>query len=588
MTMNTNKLKKNKSNLVLLLVILLMAGALTVGDMDQMAIGDENGTTEYAEAIEAVEADTGSGNGTIDIMADGKIKSVSFVKDMDIREVLRFMGVKYNKNIVPSPKVSGPITVRTLYDVTFDEAMDAILGDTFQWEQKGNIIEVYPKEDKNRMRYKVFSLSYISADEAKKLVAPVLSAQAQIGTSTAAETGVPTGETITQANGGDTMAAQDTLVVYDYPERIAQAEDVIKSVDIKPRQVLVEATILSVLLTEGMELGVDLNFMSGELFSTSENDRFASDSAMAQIGGGTIKGGAPMEVSGFANFKEGLKIGITTGDLAGFINALETTTDTTILANPKILAVNKQLGQVYIGTKIGYRSSTTQNDTSTTQQVEFLDTGTKLSFRPYIGNDGYIRMDIAPKDSSGELKANEIPDESSTEISTNVIVKDGETIVIGGLFRDVVIKTKKQVPFFGDLPLIGAAFSSTADTVKRQEVIVLLTPHIIEDSEDTQASSRKRDIRIKKQAADDSLHSLNRVNFAQTHYVQAVKFYLDGDFENAKEEVEESLRFRPTYLEALRLKEKLIGHISDDPSKEIDSLMIEEAERVDTFRWLRR
>ena len=153
----------------------------------------------------------------------------------------------------------------------------------------------------------------------------------------------------------------------------------------------------------------------------------------------------------------GLTVGLAADNVRAIITALETITDTTLLANPKILAVNKQEGIVYIGRKIGYVSQTTQTQTSTTQAVSFLETGTRLAFRPYIGDDGYIRMDIYPKDSDGTLKENNIPDETSTELRTNVIVKDGETVVIGGLFRDNVVTSKSQVPVLGDLPLVGVA-----------------------------------------------------------------------------------------------------------------------------------
>ncbi|MHC4256232.1 MAG: type II secretion system protein GspD, partial [Planctomycetota bacterium] len=108
--------------------------------------------------------------------------------------------------------------------------------------------------------------------------------------------------------------------------------------------------------------------------------------------------------------------------------------------------------------------------------VKFLDTGTKLSFRPYIGDDGYIRMDIHPKDSTGKL-VDGIPDETAAELVTNIIVKDGQTIVIGGLFRDQITSVKTQIPLLGDIPLLGAVFRGTSDNVVRTEVMVLLTPH---------------------------------------------------------------------------------------------------------------
>jgi type II secretory pathway component GspD/PulD (secretin) len=126
--------------------------------------------------------------------------------------------------------------------------------------------------------------------------------------------------------------------MWDFPERIAQAEEIIKAVDTRPKQVLVGATIMSALLTEDMQLGVDLNFISGQ-------------SITGVSGLNSLTGGTPIQTTGFTGTTDGkgLKIGITTGDVSAFITALESTTDTTILANPKILAVNKQEGSMLIG-----------------------------------------------------------------------------------------------------------------------------------------------------------------------------------------------------------------------------------------------
>jgi type IV pilus assembly protein PilQ len=281
-------------------------------------------------------------------------------------------------------------------------------------------------------------------------------------------------------------------------------------------------------------------------------------------------------------------LGITGGGVSAFITALETVTDTTILANPKILAVNKQLGEVYIGTKIGYIDMTNQTQTSTTQSVKYLDTGTKLSFRPYISDDGYIRMDIHPKDSTGDLKANNIPDETSTELATNVVVKDGETIVIGGLFRDVIISARKQIPILGDLPFIGAAFRSTTDTVKRQEIIVLLTPHIINEAAETNPQARMNDIRLKREAAKEELQWVDRARQAEDRYAKAVKLYLENNKEQALKEVNSALELRPAYLEALRLKERIIKETDPQAAAKTDSIMREKVESKDAEKWLRR
>ncbi len=537
------------------------------------------------------------------------IQSFKFDANFSIRDALAILGSMYQKNIVPTPNVDGVLAFRQLSNVTFEEAMDAILGDNFKYIQEGNLIKVYTRdeykklmEDKERMITRVFTLYYISAAEAMKLIAPVLSGAGIIQGSSPPETVATTGESISAgAGGGDTMALNDRIVVLDYPENIKAATRLLKELDARPRQVLVEATILSCALTEGMKLGVDLNFMAGVHLTgetTVEEHKSGSGDAleltesattpMGQLGMG-IATGTPIETSGFATIGgSGLRIGVTGGDFTAIITALEEVTDTTVLANPKILAINKQLGQVYIGTKIGYVSQTTQTQTSTTQQVQFLDTGTKLSFRPYIGDDGYIRMDIHPKDSSGTLKANNIPDETSTELATNIMVKDGQTIVIGGLFRDVVVTSRSQIPLLGDLPFVGAAFRNTSDAFTRQEVIVLLTPHIIKEPSETEGLARAEDISRKRFGAKEELQWAGRARLAEDRYAKAAKYYVDGDTEAALKELKYVLRLRPAYLEAIRLKERIIGETDPDALKRMERNIRRNVEEKDSKKWFRR
>ncbi|MBN2182420.1 MAG: hypothetical protein JW715_10950 [Sedimentisphaerales bacterium] len=532
----------------------------------------------------------------------GRIPVFNCEEDFGIRKALAMLGSMCQKNIVPSPGVDGQLAFRSLRDVTFEEAMDAILGENFVYEQKGNLIKVYTKDEykkikeaPERMIYKVFTLYYTSATEMLKLIAPVLSEAGSVQASSPAETIGTTGESITTGTGGgDTMALNDMIVVRDYPENIAEVEKLLKELDVRPRQVLVEATILSANLTEGMELGIDLNLMGGVSITGTDasvadayNTAVSSQTPIAQIGSGID--GTPLETAGFATAGgNGLRIGVTSGDLAAFITALEEVTDTTVLANPKILAVNKQLGQVYIGTKIGYQSQTTQTQTSTTQEVEFLDTGTKLSFRPYIGDDGYIRMDIHPKDSSGTLKANDIPDESSTELATNIIVKDGQTIVIGGLFRDVVVSSRSQIPLLGDLPFIGAVFRGTTDTMTRQEVIVMLTPHIIDEPEDVENEARIDDIRRKRIGAKDEIQWTSRSRLAEDRYAKAVTYYLENDNVAAMKELRYVLELRPSYLEAIRLKERIIVEANPDERQNLERVMLETVDQKEASKWQRR
>ncbi len=536
-------------------------------------------------------------------------------EDFGVRKALAMLGSQCQKNIVPSPNVDGVLAFRSLRNVTFEEAMDAILGDNFKYEEEGKLIKVYTqeewkklKEDPERMVHTVFTLYYITAEEVATLIRPVLSAAAKIEKSTAAQKDVSAGAAgggsaaggAVGSGGGDTMALNDMIVVYDYPENLEKAAQVIASIDVKPKQVLVEATILSATLTENTKFGIDWNFMAGvgltgtaatsDLVSGGTVDRGATATTpIEQIAG--VTQGTPIETVGFATpGMNGLRIGATSGDMAVFITALESVTDVTILANPKILAVNKQEGYVQIGKKLGYRGSTTisTGGVATQGEVQFLDTGTVLTFRPYIGNDGYIRMDIYPKDSTAQLNVDKVPDETVTQVRTNVIVKDGETIVIGGLFRDVVTTTRNQVPLLGDLPLVGVLFRGTDDRTERQEVIVLLTPHIIEEPGEVDGQARAVDISRKRFGAKDGLQWIDRARLAEDHYARAVGFHKNNDNVSAMEQLCVALRLRPTYLEAIRLKERIIAEASPDEAQELERVMLEAADQQEAPKWHRR
>jgi type IV pilus assembly protein PilQ len=564
------------SNLFVWIFVLSVTASVIVADVESTPLDVDSETLSSSdESVSEQEQ----------VLPTGELEFIGFEKDKSIREGLHVLAARFKKNIVPSSKVDGPLNVTSLYDVTFKQALEAILGNEFKYEQEGNFIKVYTaeeykkiKEDPARMLFKVFTLYYISAAEAQKLITPVLSTNGRVEVTAAASTDFPTGASISSTTGGgDSTALNDTIIVYDYPEKIEQITDVLKRVDVRPKQVLIEATILAVTLSEDSQYGIDWQTLQGTVTSVSDISRNTSD----YFG---FSGTAQVTKTG------GLTVGFAHDNVAAVIKALEAVSDVTIMANPKILAVNKQLGQVYIGQKLGYESQTTTMPGTDyqTSSVDFRDTGTKLSFRPYIGNDGYIRMDIHPKDSSGSLKENNIPDETSAELVTNIIVKDGETVVIGGLFRDKIKSSRTQVPLVGNLPVVGVLFNGIADSVERQEVMVLLTPHIIEEPNQTNGDARTDDIRRKRFGAKDGLQLIDRARLAEDSYAQAVRHYVEGDNIAAMRNLFVALMIRPTYLEALRLKERIVAEIDPEGMEKLERIILEDLDRQEAPNWMRR
>ena len=513
-----------------------------------------------------------------DVQFDDAIGTVEIhVNDADLVEVLRMISMQSQKNIVASKQVTGRVTAN-LYDVTIKEALDAILmSNGYAYREQGNFIFVYTQKELDdqekatrKQKTEVIRLYYTPAANAVNMIKPVLSPSAQVAFSAPPVSGIASG---VGDSGGNAHATEDLIVVTDYPENIEQVQRIIKEVDRRPQQILIEATILRAALSEDNALGVDFQVLGGVNFSelTGAGSAFAGASSGGIINSNNTQAQGIVNdgyVAGGTAFTQnvpqgGLRMGIVKDNIAVFLQALESVTDTTILANPKVLALNKQRGEVIVGRKDGYLT-TTVTDSSTVQTVEFLDTGTRLVFRPYIGDDGYIRMEIHPEDSSGGLQgAANLPFKVTTEVTSNVMVKDGHTIVIGGLFRESSDTARGQVPFLGNLPLAGALFRQQRDRTTREEVIILLTPHIVKDdnafsqaSEELLKEGEKLRVGVRR-----GMMPFGRERLAELNYEWARKELAKDRPDRGKVlwHLNCATNLNPKFIEAIDLKERLTG-----------------------------
>lgn len=488
------------------------------------------------------------------------------VNDASLVEVLRMLSLQSQRNIIASKEVRGTVTAN-LYDVTVREALDAILhANGYAYREKGNFIYVYTVQElaeiekaERKMNTEVFRLYYTPAANAVTMIKPVLSSTGQVAFTTAAAAGITEGGTDA---GGNSHATEDILVVTDYADNLDAVRRVLKEIDTRPQQVLIEATILRATLTDDNALGVDLNVVGGVDFSefTSSNGQIIGANLEDSASSYAAAGGTGNNFSNSVN--GGLRLGFVNSDIAVFISALESITDTTVLANPKVLALNKQKGEVLVGREDGYLT-TTVTESSAVQTVEFLQTGTRLIFRPYIGNDGYIRMEIHPEDSSGGLSDANLPFKITTEVTSNVMVKDGQTIVIGGLFREESTTSKGQVPFLGNLPLAGPLFRRQRDRSVREEVIILLTPHIVKNDAAYADISQEamRDLEKLRVGVRKGMMPWGRERMAEGEYERALKELNqpNPNLKTALWHLDAAINLNPKFLEAIKLKEELTG-----------------------------
>jgi type IV pilus assembly protein PilQ len=252
------------------------------------------------------------------------------------------------------------------------------------------------------------------------------------------------------------------LVVEDRPDVLERIAETIGSIDVPPRQVMIEAQILEARLSRDSRYGIDwsLIFSSGDGSGDVVVEGFASPAAA-----GT----------------EGLFVTWGQGDFAGAIEALQNVEELRTLAAPRVLAVDGSQAEIIIGGQLGFSVVTTVENT-VIQSVEFLDTGAQLRITPIITGDGHVLMRVNPELSDGVIEEG-LPSKTTTQVTSDVLLKDGHTLLIGGLIREREEKTRSGIPILSRIPILGGLFGQTTTGVQRSEVIALITPRIVEPGE---------------------------------------------------------------------------------------------------------
>jgi Flp pilus assembly secretin CpaC len=221
--------------------------------------------------------------------------------------------------------------------------------------------------------------------------------------------------------------------------------------------------------------------------------------------------------------------------------------------------LNKQKAELIIGKRLGYKTQTFNNQ-QTIENVQFLDVGTKLILRPFAAPDGFVRMEIHPEQSSGSIDINGLPTVETTEVTSNVMVRDGSTVVIGGLIDEQTEEVVDQIPLLGSIPIVGNAFKTTDERLIRSELIVLITPRIVCDPiEETRGEVIKAESEARAAYFTDTLSSVSRRNLARMHTQRAAELYDQGRLSEARDHTRKALAIRTNDGDALRLQ----GRIED-------------------------
>lgn len=387
-------------------------------------------------------------------------------KDADINSVLRSLAYSYGLNLVTGADVKGKVTIN-LKKVTLDDALNAILtASGYVHVRKGNIIYISlgAAEGLDLSSEPIF-LKYLKAAETQNLLRKVISPKGDIKVD----------------------EVSNMLIITDFSANIEKVKKLMESIDIPPQQVLIEVKIVDITSKDLENLGVTWSAdykPTGELkglFNRRTRYQEELKGTVAVPGpSGSLTGG--QFTINTLNFK-GLSLTAT-------IDALCQDQKATLLASPSIAVINNREARIVIGEKVPYKERT-QTTTGTTETTRFVDVGTTLRVLPSINADGYITMIVHPEVSSVSALLDAGPRITTREADTTVRVKEGETIVIGGLIKQSADKTRSKIPFIGDLPIIGLLFSNRSQDEGQIELAVFITPRILRSKEEAKLYGAK-------------------------------------------------------------------------------------------------
>jgi type II secretory pathway component GspD/PulD (secretin) len=262
--------------------------------------------------------------------------------------------------------------------------------------------------------------------------------------------------------GGVTLYPKyNTIVAKGDPTSLDQLEHIIRALDKMPRQVIIEAKIIETSLNLNKSIGVSLG---------------SADRNLDEVGAVYTDGFN--RTAGSGEISQGFFVQVLNQDISAKLDALQTNADAKVLANPKLMVTNHNTAHIQAGERLGYRTLTNTN-TTTIEQIQFLDTGIKLEITPHISDNDEILMEIEPEVSEGRIE-NDVPRESKTLTKTEVILGDGQTIAISGLIQKKNTTSVTGVPILSDIPIINWFFQKTDVSDINREIIVLITPRIVE------------------------------------------------------------------------------------------------------------
>lgn len=454
--------------------------------------------------IKVVEKD-----GSDQVKYKGKKISMDF-QNVEVRRILQLLASYTGVNIVTSDNVTGNISLK-VQDVPWDQALNIILkSKSLASRTDGSVIWVAPIDELARyenseakayaqsialapLKTAIINLNYAKAKDIGDIIENSKTAAEEDGQSSGVSNRqFSIGQMNLNGDGSKSLLSPrgsviidsrtDTIIVTDTATKIEELRKIISQLDIPVRQVMVEAKIVRATASFSKAVGVKWGLLSNGNINTASNlsNLHNTSKYMTSRGEGEVPETNVNIDLGQTVGTSGIALGLinTTDALLGLeISALQSDGLGEVLSTPRVMTGDKQQAKIRSGVKLPYK---TVSDGGT--NTEFQEAMIELTVTPSITPDGMVQMKLdISKDAQGALTDAGYAIDTN-QLTTNVLVGDGETVVLGGLYEDNKTHDLEKVPFLGDLPVVGKAFTSKVKTQSKRELLIFITPKIIADS----------------------------------------------------------------------------------------------------------
>jgi type IV pilus assembly protein PilQ len=402
----------------------------------------------------------------------GRRLSLDF-KDADIKNILRLIAEVSDLNVVAGADVKGKVTIR-LIDVPWDQALDLILFSNNLGKMRvGNVIRVAPVDILKKEQEEI-----LTSKRTKEKLEDLVTELIPVNYSTAQELSVQVRNILSERGAVSIDTRTNTLVVKDIPRNVAEARKLVVSLDTRTPQVIIEARIVEASTNFSRELGIKWGGSLGP-------ERIGGETGMIEVSG-SVPGTSPADT--VANFPvvsptSAITFNLTSlGDITNLdveLSALESAGEGEIISAPRIATLDNKEASIEQGLRIPYLKLTAEGTATT----EFIEANIKLTVTPHVTADGHIKMNIkASKDTPDDsITVQGVPAIDKKEAITEVLVKNGDIVVIAGIYSIEKSNNVDRVPLLGQIPILGYLFKNTTKSDDRRDLLIFISPRIVKE-----------------------------------------------------------------------------------------------------------